>query len=338
MKNWLLKYKFILAGVCAFFILCAYVLFLPVVYDSKGASFYVRPGMSKHAVINELAAENLLNLPKFFYLYAYPSKDAQIKTGEYQFPKWSTPHSIWRQITTGTGLIYHPFTIIPGWTFAQLRTALANAPSLRHQTAAMTDHEIMDRLGDSELSPEGEFYPETYYYTKDISDLTLLKRAFNLMQTRLQEGWNNHAANLPYHTPYQALIMASLIEKEAYLNSERPLIAGVIVNRLNHDMLLQVDAAVIFGLGSNYTGKIYKTDLTQDGPYNTYVRKGLPPTPIAIPSQASIDAALNPQVTDFFYYVAKSDRSHQFSKTLVEHNAAVQAIANTQTSSIAPSH
>lgn len=330
MKNWLLKHKFIVAGSCAILALFIYVLFIPVVYTSQGYSFYVRPGMSKRAVIAELAAQDLLHIPKLFYLYTYPHSDAQIKTGEYQFPKGSTPHSIWNQITTGTGLIYHPLTIVPGWTFTQLRTALANAASLKHQTAAMTDHDIMDRLGDAELSPEGEFYPETYYYTKDLSDLVILKRAFDLMQKRLKDAWLQHAKDTPYKTPYDALIVASLIEKEAYLNSERPLIAGVIMNRLNHDMLLQIDATVIYGLGTNYTGKIYKTDLTLDTPYNTYIRKGLPPTPIAFPSQASIDAAMQPQVTEYYYYVAKNDRSHQFSKTLVEHNAAVQALSNPQ--------
>lgn len=331
MKNWLrAKSKFLIAGLCAFIALCLYTLFMPVVFDTKGYAFYIHPGMSKRAVLHELASENLLHLPYLFFLYAYPSHDAQIKTGEYLFPRWSTPFSIWHQVTTGTGLIYHPLAIIPGWTFAQLRTALANAQSLRHQTAAMTDQQIMEHLGNGSVSPEGEFYPETYYYTKGISDLVILKRAYDLMQNRLKDAWAQHDGSAPFKSEYDALIVASLIEKEAYLDSERPVIAGVIVNRLNHNMLLQIDAAVIYGLGSRYDGKIYKTELTEDTPYNTYVHYGLTPTPIAIPSQSSLDAAMHPQQNDYFYYVAKGDHSHQFSKTLDEHNAAVQAIANSQ--------
>lgn len=186
----------------------------------------------------------------------------------------------------------------------------------------------MSRISSSDVDPEGEFFPETYYYTKDVSDLVILKRAYDLMQSRLSEAWQMRAADLPYQNAYEALIAASLIEKEAYFASERPLIAGVLVNRLKKNMLIQFDPTVIYGLGLRYDGTIHKKDLLENTPYNTYVRKGLPPTPIAMPSMASIEAALHPDNTDYLYFVARKDKSHQFSKTLPEHHAAVATVSN----------
>jgi UPF0755 protein len=302
-----------------------YSLYSPVVSQDGGYTYYLRPGASKRLVINELAAQGVIRHPFLFSLYVFPQKDAQLKTGEYLFPKGATPVSIWKQITNGTGFIHHPFTIIPGWTFSQVRNELARAPGLRHMTATMDDKQIMAFMGHKDLSPEGEFYPETYYYTRGNPDLVILKRAFTLMQNRLQDAWGKRAQGLPYKTEYEALIAASLIEKEGYLNTERPLISGVLINRLNKNMLLQIDATVIYGLGSRYDGKIYKSNLLEDTPYNTYLHKGLPPTPIAAPGEASIEAALHPSQHDFYYYVAKGDGSHEFTRSLREHNAAVQA-------------
>ena len=189
-------------------------------------------------------------------------------------------------------------------------------------------------MGDGAISPEGEFFPETYNYTMNVSDLVILKRAYDLMQNKLNIAWQTRSATLPYKSAYDALIAASLIEKEAYLDKERPIISGVIINRLNKNMLLQIDATVIFGLGSRYNGKIYKTDLIEDTAYNSYVHKGLPPTPIAMPGMASINAAIHPQQHDYLFYVAKGDHSHQFSKTLIEHDAAIRAAQQLHTSSM----
>jgi UPF0755 protein len=193
---------------------------------------------------------------------------------------------------------------------------------LHHLTSELTDEAIMQLL-QTNLSPEGNFLPETYFYTKGNADVMLLKQSFQLLQTKFAAAWEKRAINLPYKNTYEALIAASLIEKEAYLDSERPMIAGVLVNRLRHNMLLQFDPTIIYGLGDNYTGKIYKSDLTKDTPYNTYLHAGLPPTPIAMPSMGSIEAALHPIEHDYYYFVARGDGSHQFSKTLSEHNAAV---------------
>jgi UPF0755 protein len=231
---------------------------------------------------------------------------------------------MWRQMTTGKGLYYRLFTIVPGWSFTQLRRQLLLNKYLKHISQTYDDKQIMTELGNSSLAPEGEFYPDTYYYTRGVPDLVILKRAYQLMQLKLNEAWETRLPGLPYKDAYDALIVASLIEKEAYLNSERPVIAGVLINRLRKNMLLQIDPTVIYGMGDRYTGKIYKENLVENTPYNTYVHKGLPPTPIAMPSQASIEAAIHPQANDYYYFVAKGDGSHQFSKTLLDHNVAVQ--------------
>jgi len=303
----------------------AYALFMPVVSQKEGVVFYVKPGMSRTAAVSELSQQGLVRLPPLFYLYVYLRVDAQLKTGEYQFPQYASAFSIWRQLTTRTGIYYRRFTIIPGKTFAQIRQTLSQTEGLRPLTNDWDEQKIMQYMGQPALAAEGQFFPETYYYTRDTLDLVVLKRAFDLMQNKLDEAWAKRAPDLPYQDKYQALIAASLIEREAYLNTERPLIGGVIVNRLRKNMLLQIDPTVIYGLGTRYDGKIHKKDLLEKTPYNTYVNKGLPPTPIAMPSMASIDAALHPVVHHYLYFVAKGDGSHQFSATLPEHQAAVNA-------------
>jgi len=308
-----------------FVIVWLYSLFTPVITQAQGYVYYLRPGTSKRAMILELTQQNIIKHPFLFSLFAYPQRNVQLKTGEYLFPKGSSLYSIWKQMTTGSGFYNHPFVIIPGWSFTQLRRELANAQGLRHLTAKLSDQQTMERLGYPHLGPEGEFFPETYYYIKGIPDLVILKRAIDLMQNRLQELWQHRASGLPYKSEYEALIAASLIEKEAYLNSERPIISGVLINRLKKNMLLQFDPTIIYGLGERYDGKIHKENLQEDNPYNTYLHRGLPPTPIAMPSIESIKAAMHPQVNDYFYFVAKGDGSHQFSKTLIEHNMAVDS-------------
>lgn len=319
-----LKYSIVV--ICCLISLWIYFLFSSVVSDDKGYVYYLKPGISKHALIYDLEQLGIIKHPIALLIYALPQKNAALKTGEYYFAKGSTEHSIWKQITTGTGIYYRRFTIIPGWTFKQVRNALLKAQSLQQTTEKMNDVQIMQGLGYPNLSPEGEFFPETYKYKRNDTDFSILQRAFKLMQDKLATLWQTRAVDLPYQTSYEALIIASLIEREAYLDTERPVIAGVILNRLSKNMLLQIDATVIFGLGDNYTGKIYKQDLQLDTPYNTYLHKGLPPTPIAMPGLASLQAALHPEQNLFYYYVAKGNGSHEFSSTLDEHHAAIDAI------------
>ncbi len=317
----------ILLLIICFFSLWGYLFFTPVIQKKSGVIYYLRPGTSKKQLAVDLSQQGMIRYPGLFLLFVYPQTDAQLKTGEYFFPKGSTLNSIWKQVTQGKGFYYHAMVIVPGWTFNQLRQALQKEPALRHVIAKWDDRQIMQELGHAELAPEGEFYPETYYYTRDSLDLVILKRAFDLMQNRLAELWQQRALGLPYKNAYEALIAASLIEKEAYLNSERPVIAGVLVNRLQKNMLLQFDPTVIYGLGQRYDGKIYKQNLRENNAYNTYMRKGLPPTPIAMPSLFSLQAAIHPDKNDYFYFVAQGNGRHQFSKTLPEHDAAVKKAA-----------
>lgn len=325
-------YIIILLFACCSASLWFYFLFAPVVTQDDGVTYYLQPGSSIKRVISELSSQDIILHPIVFSMYIYTQKNAQLKTGEYRFAKGSTPVSIWKQITTGKGLLYRPLIIIPGWTFAQLRRAISQAEGLRQTVSHLSDKQIMSKLGQPDMSPEGEFFPETYFYTKGIADFVILKHAFTLMQNKLGTAWQNRLTSLPYKNAYEALIVASMVEKEAYLNSERPVIASVILNRLQKNMLLQIDPTVIYGMGDRYTGKIHKENLQQDNPYNTYTRKGLPPTPIAIPSLASIEAVMHPLNTDYLYFVAKGDGSHEFSKTLVDHNKAVKAAIKQQVS------
>lgn len=304
-----------------------YFLFSSIVKEEKGVVYYLRPGTSKSVMMREMAQQGIIKHPWLFALYLSPYTSEQLRAGEYRFPKGSTPRSIWRQVSTGTGQVYHVFTIIPGWTFAQVRTKLNNDPYIRHVSTMMDDKQIMRTLGEYNRLPEGNFMPESYYFTRDTVDLVLLKRAYDLMQSSLIEAWNKRDKSIPYRTAYDALIAASLVEKEAKLAQDRPKIAGVIMNRLNKDMLLQIDPTVIYGLGSRYDGKIYKKDLHENTPYNTYVRKGLPPTPIAMPGLAAIEAVMHPEHHQYLYFVAKADGSggHEFTANLDAHH---QAVAN----------
>jgi UPF0755 protein len=299
------------------------------VTNERGVTFYLKPNMTKKVVIAELARQHMVSSPlctsfAFFLQGLFVKNQTQLKTGEYFFPKGSTPFSIWKQMTQGKGLVYHSFTLIPGWSFRQVREALLRTDGIRHTIINLSDQQVMAHLGYPNFLPEGLFYPDTYYYTKGISDLVILKKAFDFMQAKLKQAWEHRSINLPYKTAYEALIVASLIEKEAYLAIERPIIAGVIVNRLRHNMLLQIDPTVIYGMGKQYQGKIYQSNLRQDTAYNTYVHKGLPPTPIAMPGMASIVSAMHPKQHDYFYFVATGDGSHQFSETLSKHYVAVE--------------
>jgi UPF0755 protein len=217
----------------------------------------------------------------------------------------------------------HAITIVEGTTFAQLKRTLRDNPRLAHRVDDLSDAELLARIGATEPVPEGLFFPDTYYFAAGSSDLAVLKRAYRALHERLDAAWSRRAPNLPLATPYEALILASLVEKETGQAKDRPLVASVFVNRLARGMRLQTDPAVIYGLGERFDGNLRKRDLEADSPYNTYVRDGLPPTPIALPSQASLDAVVDPPATPYLYFVARGDGSSQFSATLPEHNRAV---------------
>ena len=262
--------------------------------------------------------------PRYFLFLAYiKGATSKLKTGEYQFDPGTTPSQLLDQMLAGKA-IFHRFTIVEGWTFQQLISALNNVDFVKHQLKHVSPEQVLTNLGLPAQNPEGLFYPATYYFSAGVNDSDLLKWSYQLLEKKLHSAWEHRAEHLPYKTPYQALIVASLVEKETALANERPMIAGVIVRRLQAGIPLQIDASIIYGLGVHYTGKLTLEDLRKDTPYNTYTRKGLPPTPIASPSYASIMAALHPDQSQNLYFVAKGDGSHQFSAHLAEHNKAVQ--------------
>jgi len=246
-----------------------------------------------------------------------------VKAGSYEISQPLTPVQLLDKLTRGD-VTQAEIRLIEGWTFAQFRAALDASPHLRHDTQGLEDAQVLAKLQATEAHPEGLFFPDTYLFGKGSSDLQVLRRSYRAMARHLKEEWEARDTNVvPYRAPYEALIMASIIEKETGQAGERDLIGGVLVNRLRIGMRLQVDPTIIYGLGTLYDGNIKKSHLLEDGPYNTYTRAGLPPTPIAMPGLASLRAAMRPGKTDAMYYVSRKDGSSQFSRTLEEHNRAV---------------
>ncbi|MEJ2174271.1 MAG: endolytic transglycosylase MltG [bacterium] len=245
-----------------------------------------------------------------------------IKAGSYEFSRALTPLELLDKLTRGD-VRQAELRLVEGWTLRQLRQALDASDHLRHDSSEMDEDALRAAIGATEPRLEGLLFPDTYLFAKGSSDIAVLRRAYHAMQRHLAAEWQARNANLPYQTPYEALIMASIIEKETGRAVERDLIAGALVNRLRIGMRLQTDPTVIYGLGESFDGNLKKIHLLTDGPYNTYTRAGLPPTPIAIPGLASLRAALQPAKTDALYYVARGDGSSQFSRTLEDHNRAV---------------
>jgi UPF0755 protein len=249
-------------------------------------------------------------------------KVREIKAGSYEILQPVTPLELLQKLTRGD-VTQAEVRLLEGWTFAQIRAALDASPYLRHETTGMSDADILARLNVTEMHPEGLFFPDTYLFGKGASDLAVLRRSYGAMARHLKEEWEARDTTVPYRSPYEALIMASIIEKETGQAGERDMIGGVLVNRLRIGMRLQVDPTIIYGLGAAFDGNLKRSHLLEDGPYNTYTRAGLPPTPIAMPGLASLRAAVRPGKTDAMYYVSRNDGSSHFSRTLEEHNRAV---------------
>lgn len=247
---------------------------------------------------------------------------SRIQAGTYILDKPLTPLEMLGKIVRGE-VTQAAILLVEGWNIREVRQELARNRYLEHRLTDMTDAEVLASIGAEEKHPEGLFFPDTYFFSPDSPDIDLLRRAYKLQQGKLLAAWETRAPDLPYKTPYEALIMASIIEKETGAPEERPLIAAVFINRLNKGMRLQTDPTVIYGLGAKFDGNLRKTDLQRDTPYNTYTRPGLPPTPIAMPGEAAIRAALNPDRSKALYFVARGDGTHVFSSTLEEHNRAV---------------
>ncbi len=284
----------------------------------------LKPGSSMKTVARQLTQSHLLSEPwRFIVLARVLGKSGQIKAGDYEIEKNPTPLSLLALFAKGQQAEQVPVKFVEGHTFADMRKILDQHPALMHDSKNLSEIEILREVGGIETKAEGLFFPDTYLVNLGTSDLKLLQRAYKAMQERLEGAWEARDPSVPYTEPYQALIMASIVEKETGQPSERPLIASVFINRLKKNMLLQTDPTVIYGMGDRYSGNIRKADLQRDTPYNTYTRTGMPPTPIAMPGLAAIQAALNPATSNVLYFVAKGDGSHEFSANLVDHNRAV---------------
>jgi UPF0755 protein len=280
-------------------------------------------GASLPSVVNSLENAGLhVHRREFVLLVRAFGRSRDLKAGNYLLAKAPTPIELLEKLTRGD-VMQAEVRLIEGWTFTQLRNALDSHQDLRHDTQGLDDAEVLKRLQAAEPHPEGLFFPDTYLFAKGSSDTAVLRSAYRAMQRHLKAEWEQRQPNVPYKSPYEALIMASIIEKETGAPAERDQIGGVLVNRLRIGMRLQVDPTIIYGLGESFDGNLKKKHLLQDAPYNTYTRAGLPPTPIAMPGLASLRAAMRPTKTDAMYYVSRGDGSSQFSRNLGEHNRAV---------------
>lgn len=283
----------------------------------------VVPGTNLRSLSAMLEREGVVgNAQVFWLLGRILGKAGTLKVGVYTLDRPLTPLELYAMIQRGE-VSQAMVQFIEGWNWREVRAALAAQPMLKNESASMSDTEILQAIGAGEDHIEGLLFPDTYFYAPHTSDLGVLRRAYRRQHEKLMAAWEARAPGLPYRTPYEALIMASIVEKETGVAFERPRIAGVFLNRLRLGMRLQTDPTVIYGLGERFDGNLRKVDLQHDTPYNTYTRAGLPPTPIAMPSEAAIQAALNPAKTDALYFVARGDGTHVFSSTLDAHNRAV---------------
>jgi UPF0755 protein len=306
------------AGGAAFWLISS-----PLELKVEQVDFHISPGSSLRATAKEITNSGVVVNPWQLIILAKAMRvESNIKAGSYEIKQGITLLELLNKLTRGD-VTQTDITFIEGWTFRQWRERLDGHPELRHDSTGLLDQEIMRLIGASEPFPEGLFFPDTYLFSKQSRDIEVLSRAYRAMQRHLAREWENRATGLPYTTIQQALVMASIVEKETGRDQDRPMVAAVFVNRLRQGMLLQTDPTVIYGLGDGFDGNLRKRDLLTDTPYNTYTRAGLPPTPIAMPGLASLQAALHPAPSQVLYFVARGDGSSQFSRTLDEHNQAV---------------
>ena len=298
--------------------------FIPLNISEENASFEIDSGKKLEQITDQLIEMRVLKDSVRFKFFSYLfGKTESLKKGHYQIGKSITPYELLQILANGREMLFS-IKFIEGTTFDDLILELKNNEYIKHEITSYTQDNILNLISADEKSAEGIFFPDTYYFYKNTSDIEILRNSYKVMKEKSNYLWDKRDSDLPYKNIYEALIMASIIEKEVGVKDEAPLIAGVFVNRLNINMPLQSDPTVIYGMRHRYDGNIRKTDLVEINSYNTYTQRGLPPSPIATPSLSSIIAALNPTKTDALYFVAKGDRTHQFSATLKEHNRAVR--------------
>jgi len=295
----------------------------PLNLQPSSQEIIIQPKSGLKSIANQLVTQGVIKEPwRFILLAKLLSKEQYLQAGIYTLNKNISPYQLLLSLNHGK-TTQGSITFIEGRTFEQMRQKLAVNDAVKQSIDGLSEAEILKLIGSSHSVAEGLFFPDTFYFDRNSLDIELLRTSYNAMQVKLEKAWQNREQNLPYKNSYQALIMASIIEKETGKASERPMIAGVFVNRMRLGMRLQTDPTVIYGMGIRFDGNIRKKDLTIDTPYNTYTRNGLPPTPIAMPGLAAIEAALHPADTKALYFVGKGDGSHAFSNNLDEHNRAV---------------
>ena len=286
-------------------------------------NYTIKPGMNLKLISEDLVQQGILKHPYYFMLEGrLQGTDSQIKAGEYLLQPGTTQLQLLEQFEAGK-VVQHSLALIEGWSYKEIMTAVSSNEVLIKTLPDTDSKTVMSVLGYPDVHPEGRFFPDTYHFPSGMTDIEFLQRAYEKMLEILDEEWQQKSEGLPYKSDDEALIMASIIEKETAVASERTVIAGVFVRRLQKGMKLQTDPTVIYAMGDDYRGNIRRKDLKTDSPYNTYVVAGLPPTPIALPGVEAIHAALHPEQGETLYFVAKGDGSHHFSKTLKEHNRAV---------------
>jgi UPF0755 protein len=298
-------------------------LYRPLELAQPAVELSIEPGTSPREVAQRWVDAGVQTSPWLLYeWFRWSGQARRIRAGSYAITPGTSPQGLLEKMVEGDETL-GTVRLIEGWTFRQLREALARAPDLRHTTASLDDAALMGALGAPGQRPEGRFFPDTYRYGRGVSDLTVLRRAHQAMERRLSSAWADRAEGLPLRNPDEALILASIVEKETGAEADRARIAGVFINRLRMGMPLQTDPTVIYGLGEAFDGNLRKRDLQADTPWNTYTRRGLPPTPIAMPGMAALRAAVRPEPTRALYFVARGDGSSAFSETLEDHNRAV---------------
>ena len=294
----------------------------PVSPSKKPIPFEIRPGGLQN-VIGQLNSQGIpVNATLFELLVRINGNATRLRAGFYELPPGETPDKLMDRLVRGLHS-YESITIIEGWTVKQMRNAIDNHPSLKGDTDHLTDAELAKALGIDRKETEGLFFPNTYFFGRGSSDMVIFRQSHNMLMKKLNDYWEARDRTLPYKTAYEALIMASIVEKETGLQSDRGTIAGVFTNRLRIGMKLQTDPTVIYGMGDKYKGIIYKSSLVTDTPYNTYTRFGLPPTPIALVGEAALRATFHPENTQALYFVSRGDGSSEFSTNLSDHNKAV---------------
>jgi UPF0755 protein len=319
------RYLFALSVLGLLVIAAAYLWLTrhPLPLPEQPYSFTVRSGASLRSVAHELTDARVL--PADWTLVAlarFKGLDRAIKAGNYEIPGGTTMAGLLAKLTQGD-VTQTSFTIVEGWSLRDLREALRAENDIAKTVVDLPDAELMRAIGSDRPQAEGWFFPDTYFFATGSTDASLLRRAHRTMQQRLDLAWSARASGLPLSSPYEALVLASIVEKETGHAADRPLIASVLENRLRQGMRLQADPTVIYGIADHFDGNLTRRDLDSDTPYNTYVRDGLPPTPIAFPSQASLDAVLHPPASPYLYFVSRGDGSSEFSTSLPEHNRAV---------------